>query len=68
MKSLIDEAYEIGAGGFCFLSGQDPGSENGSRDRKLAYRSLILSIKEMCRYNRVKAKKSKKSLIGLMNI
>ena len=50
MKELIDEAYQIDAKQFCFLSGQDPGSANGSRDRKLAFRSLVLSIKEMCKY------------------
>jgi DhnA family fructose-bisphosphate aldolase class Ia/sugar phosphate isomerase/epimerase len=57
MKELIDEAYEIEAKAFCFLSGEDPGTESGTRDRKLAFRSLVLSIKEMCKYNRKVAKK-----------
>jgi DhnA family fructose-bisphosphate aldolase class Ia/sugar phosphate isomerase/epimerase len=60
LKECIDEAYEIGAKQFCFVSGQDPGSQNGMRDRKMAFRSLVLSIKELCRYNRESAKKLKK--------
>ena len=63
MKELIDEAYEIGAKQFCFLSGQDPGSEDGLRKRKIALRSLTMSIKEMCLYNRQVAKEYKRDPI-----
>ncbi len=56
MKKLIDEAYQIEAKAFCFLSGEDPGTENGTGDREMALRSIILSIKEMCSYNREMAK------------
>jgi DhnA family fructose-bisphosphate aldolase class Ia/sugar phosphate isomerase/epimerase len=65
MKELIDEAYEIDAHAFCFLSGQDPGSEQGTRERRLALRSLTLSIKEMCRYNRESAKKLKRKPLSM---
>ena len=65
MKKLIDEAYEIDAKSFAFLSGQDPGSENGSRDRNMALRSINLSIKEMCKYSREQAKKLKKKVLKL---
>ncbi|WP_371805080.1 Cgl0159 family (beta/alpha)8-fold protein [Candidatus Lokiarchaeum ossiferum] len=57
MRNLIDEAYEIDAKAFCFLSGKDPETTNCTGDRKHAIRALILSIKEMCRYNRKCAKK-----------
>jgi DhnA family fructose-bisphosphate aldolase class Ia/sugar phosphate isomerase/epimerase len=60
LKECMDEAYEIGAKQFCFLSGSDPGSQNGMRDRKMALRSLTLSIKELCKYNREQAKKFKR--------
>ncbi len=65
MKKLIDEAYEIEAQAFCFLSGEDPGTENGTRDRQMALRSLILSLKEMCSYNREQAKKLKKQAMKM---
>src|SRR6056297_400978 len=60
MKKLMDEAYEIGAKAFCFLSGEDPGTENGTTSRQMALRSIILSLKEMCKYNRAKAKEMKR--------
>ena len=68
MKELIDEAYEIGAKQFCFLSGQDPGSEDGLRKRKLALRSLTMSIKEMCLYNCQVAKEYKRDPINDLGI
>jgi len=53
----MHEAYEYGAKQFTFLSGQDPGTENGLRNRRLATISLIKSIDELCSYNKKLAKK-----------
>src|SRR5271157_1359639 len=50
LKEYIDEAVEINARGFAFLSGQDPGSASGLRQRDQAARSLVRSIDELCNY------------------
>ncbi|HUU50217.1 MAG TPA: TIM barrel protein [Nitrospinota bacterium] len=50
VKAGIDEAYEIGAKGFTFLSGKDPGEEEREQARKL----LVSSIKEICDYAKSK--------------
>lgn len=63
LKECILEAYECDAKQFMFLSGEDPGAENGLRDRKMAISSLIKSIDELCQYNKELAKKSKKKPI-----
>jgi DhnA family fructose-bisphosphate aldolase class Ia/sugar phosphate isomerase/epimerase len=55
LKRHINEAYEYEAKQFTFLSGEDPGTENGLSDRKLATGSLIKSIDELCRYNKQRA-------------
>lgn len=60
LKYYLREAYEYGAKQFAFLSGEDPGTENGLKDRKIAYGSLIKSINELCEYNKELAKKLKK--------
>lgn len=63
LKRYINEAYEYGAKQFTFLSGEDPGTENGMRDRRTATHSLTNSIDELCRYNKDVAKsKNKKPL------
>lgn len=61
LKRHINEAYEYGAKQFTFLSGEDPGTENGLSDRKLATGSLIKSIDELCRYNKQRAQELKKA-------
>ncbi|MCK4280957.1 MAG: hypothetical protein KAX10_02485, partial [Candidatus Lokiarchaeota archaeon] len=60
LKSYLIEAYEFGASNFCFLSGKDPGTENGLRLRRQATQSLICSIHEICVYNKSIAKKLNK--------
>ena len=60
LKWCIKEAFEYGAKQFTFLSGKDPGSENGLKERRIATGSLIKSIDELCRYNKQQAKKFKK--------
>lgn len=70
LKAGIDEAYEMGAKGFAFLSGKYP------EDRQEeAYRALVASTRELCAYVRRKGEMKvalevfdfdvdKKSLIG----
>ncbi|EIW17463.1 MULTISPECIES: sugar phosphate isomerase/epimerase family protein [Pelosinus] len=70
LKEGIDEAYEMGAKGFAFLSG------NYTEEKKEeAYQALLASTKELCRYAKEKGSMSvvlevfdydvdKKSLIG----
>lgn len=49
LKEGIDEAYELGAVGFAFLSGKYP------EDRKEeAFQALVKSTKELCRYAKSK--------------
>ena len=48
LEARIDEAAEMGAKRFAFLSGKDPGDE----DRPAALAALIRSTKEMCAYGR----------------
>jgi len=48
LKKGIDEAIEIGAKGFAFLAGKDPGPEKRSEAKK----QLIKSISELCDYAR----------------
>ena len=50
IKAGVDEAYEIGAKGLAFLSGDDPGEEGREQARKL----LVSSIKEICDYAKSK--------------
>lgn len=70
LKEGIDEAYEIGATGFAFLSGKYKEDQ-----KEEAYRALIASTKEICAYTKSKGTMSvalevfdydvdKKSLIG----
>lgn len=59
LKWGLKEAYEYGAKQFTFLSGSDPGTENGLKDRRVATSSLVKSIDELCRYNKDLAKKKK---------
>ncbi|MHA1338801.1 MAG: Cgl0159 family (beta/alpha)8-fold protein [Promethearchaeota archaeon] len=68
LKECLEEAYEIGAQQFCFLSGQDPGTENGLSARNSAYYSLLKSIRELCQYERVLAKKYNKRKNILMTL
>jgi sugar phosphate isomerase/epimerase len=74
LKEGIDEAYELGASGFAFLSGQY--SEDS---KEAAYQALILSTKEICGYAEQKGNMTvalevfdydvdKKSLIGPASI
>lgn len=68
LKECIDEAYEIGASQFCFLSGADPGTEGGLSKRKSAYNALYKSIRELCEYEKIKSKefsRKEKMLITL---
>lgn len=70
MKEGIDEAYELGAAGFAFLSGKY------EEDKKeLAFETLVQSTKELCAYAKSKGNMNlvlevfdydidKKSLIG----
>ena len=48
LKEGIDEAIEIGAKGFAFLAGKDPGPEKRSEAKK----QLIKTISELCDYAR----------------
>ncbi len=49
LKEGIDEAYEIGAGGFGFLSGKY--SEDKTEE---AYQALVASTRELCAYAKAK--------------
>lgn len=60
LKECMDEAYEIGAKQFCFLSGEDPGTEGGLSQRRSAYNALIKSIRELCEYAKTMDKKHKR--------
>ncbi|MBD3255738.1 MAG: TIM barrel protein [Candidatus Lokiarchaeota archaeon] len=60
LKWCIKEAYEYGASQFTFLSGEDPGTEQGLRTRRLATGSLIKSIDQICQFNKQVAKKLNK--------
>ncbi len=60
LKWCLQEAHDYGAKQFTFLSGEDPGTENGLRQRRIAISSLIKSIDELCQYNKQLAKKLKK--------
>ncbi|AIF49663.1 sugar phosphate isomerase/epimerase [Pelosinus sp. UFO1] len=74
LKEGIDEAYEMGAKGFAFLSG------NYTEEQKEeAYQALITSTKELCRYAKEKGNMpvvlevfdydvDKKSLIGPVDL
>lgn len=46
MKGLMDQAAELGAGSFVFLSGPDPGDGR----REAATRALVDSVRQMCAY------------------
>jgi sugar phosphate isomerase/epimerase len=46
MKELIDQACELGASSFVFLSGPDPGKV----DREAALQALVDSVAQMCEY------------------
>lgn len=50
LKSNIEQAYELGAIDFAFISGKDPGTESGLSKRQAAQRQLIRSIHELCQY------------------
>ncbi|TFG19113.1 MAG: hypothetical protein EU530_07195 [Promethearchaeota archaeon] len=50
LMECLDEAYELGAQQFCFLSGADPGTENGMTSRRSAFNALLKSIRELCEY------------------
>jgi len=52
LKKGIDEAIEIGAKGFAFLAGKDPGPEKRSEAKK----QLIKTISELCDYARAREK------------
>jgi sugar phosphate isomerase/epimerase len=70
MKELIDQADELGARRFVFLSGPDA----GDADREAAIEALIDSIRQMCAYGKEKGigltletfdrRVDKKALIG----
>jgi len=60
LKWCIKEAYEYGAKQFTFLSGTDPGTESGLKDRRIAFGALVKSINDVCVYNKEQAKKLKK--------
>lgn len=49
LKEGIDEAYEMGATGFAFLSGKYPEDK-----KEEAYQALVKSTKEMCAYAKSK--------------
>jgi sugar phosphate isomerase/epimerase len=46
MKTLVDQASELGACRFVFMSGPDP----GERDREPAIEALVDSVRQMCAY------------------
>ncbi len=60
LKEYIDEAFEMGASQFTFLSGEDPGTASGLRERQQATRSLVRSVNELIDYGDMKAKELKK--------
>ena len=60
LKEGIDEAYEMGALGFAFLSGKYPEDK-----KEEAYQALVASTKELCAYAK---SKGKKSLIGPVDL
>jgi len=70
LKECLDEAFEIGAQQFCFLSGRDPGTENGLSARNSAFYSLLRSIRELCAYEKELTKKynRKKSIMLTLEI
>jgi sugar phosphate isomerase/epimerase len=47
MKRLLDQASELGASSFAFLSGRDPGEV----DRKAALEALIDSVQQICTHS-----------------
>lgn len=49
LKEGIDQAYELGALGFAFLSGKYP-----EDNKEAAYQSLVKSTKELCKYAKAK--------------
>lgn len=74
LKAGIDEAYEIGASGFAFLSGK---YEESTKEE--SYQALVHSTKEICAYVKSKGRMKvalevfdydvdKKSLIGPANL
>lgn len=74
LKEGIDEAYELGAKGFAFLSGK-----YSEETKELSYRALLASTKELCAYAKLKGDIrvileifdydiDKKSLIGPVNL
>ncbi len=60
LKECLEEAYEMGCDQFAFLSGQDPGTEQGLQKRVMATGSLLVSIEELCKYSRELAKQYKR--------
>lgn len=74
LKKGIDEAYEVGASGFAFLSGKYPDDK-----KEEAYKALVKSTKELCAYAKDRGNMKialevfdydidKKSLIGPVNL
>ncbi len=73
MRGLMDQAAELGAGRFVFLSGRDP----GDAQREAAFQSLLASIRQMCAWGRERGialsletfdrSVDKKALIGPVN-
>ncbi|MBY9018925.1 MAG: hypothetical protein KGD66_08850 [Candidatus Lokiarchaeota archaeon] len=59
LKRHLNEAYEFGAQQFIFLSGEDSAIKNGLRQRRVALSSLVVSIDELCNYNKKLATKFK---------
>jgi sugar phosphate isomerase/epimerase len=70
LKEGVDEAYELNAGGFAFLSGK-----YGEQTKESSYKALVASTKELCAYAKSKGNikvileifdydVDKKSLIG----
>ncbi|MHA1734184.1 MAG: Cgl0159 family (beta/alpha)8-fold protein [Promethearchaeota archaeon] len=60
LKLHIDEAFEYNSSQFSFLSGEDPGTASGLRERGQATRSLIRSICELVEYGDMRAKQLKR--------
>lgn len=56
IKECIDEAIELGAKALGLISGRDPGTASGLRERQEAMVALVRSLDEICLYAKERAK------------
>ncbi len=65
LKGCLEQAYELGAIDFGFISGKDPGAESGLSKREAARRQLIRSVHELCVYAEELAQKQGRPALRL---